>query len=106
MTARIQSTHLQPLYRKGLVLVCIALMLTLVSAWITQSHLVAHINDAKLQNYQKSLRSYTREGLLLAYQYQHERTLSTYAQVSAGKLFNASSDIADELKTKTPESNV
>lgn len=103
MAASSESPKLQALAKVGLNCVAIALVLTLLGGWIVASRPVAAIDEGKLQKYQDSLRSYINESLLLAQQYQHQRTLANFTTVSANKLHTAVSDLASQLETERPE---
>jgi hypothetical protein len=106
MAASSKSERLQSLSHIGLSLVTIALVLVLLGAWYASSKPVAAIDSIKLENYQKSLHSYATEGLMLAKQYQHQRTLSNYMEVSSRQLYLGASDVEEKLQTETPQVNV
>jgi hypothetical protein len=101
-----QSKRLQVISRVGLILVAVAMVLTLVGGWIASTRPVAAIDQSKLENYQKSLQSYAAEGLLLAKQYQASRPTANYTEVSFKKLFEATSDVANNLQEQEPEANL
>jgi hypothetical protein len=106
MTASSKSQRLQSLSHIGLSFVTIALVLVLLGAWYASSKPVAAIDSIKLENYQKSLHSYATEGLMLAKQYQHQRTLSNYMEVSSRQLYLGASEVDEKLQTETPQVNV
>jgi hypothetical protein len=106
MAASSKSERLQSLSHSGLSLVAVALVLVLLLAWYASSKPVAAIDSIKLENYQKSLHSYAAEGLMLAKQYQHQRTLSNYMEVSSRQLYLGASDVDEKLQTETPQANV
>src|SRR4051812_18078213 len=96
-----RPTHLL-LYRNWLLVATVtALVITLLGAWVSTTHPVANIDDAKLDSYRKSLLSNTREAQMLAYQMQHGRATAHYAAVSAQTLFVSTSDTAAKLQTET-----
>jgi hypothetical protein len=101
-----RSERLQLLSKAGLLVVAVFLLLTLLGGWIASTRPVAAIDNTKLENYQKSLHSYAAEGVFLAQQYKDQRPTSNYTKVSAQKLFEATSDVADELQAEEPEQNV
>ncbi|HVI60918.1 MAG TPA: hypothetical protein VM535_02035, partial [Candidatus Saccharimonadales bacterium] len=90
----------------GLSLAAVFLLLTVLGAWFASTRPVAAIDQTKLENYQKSLRSYTAESQLLANQAKDQRTLSDYQKVSAEKLYFAASDVAEKLQTEPPDAGL
>jgi hypothetical protein len=101
-----QSKRLQLLSKIGLSLVATALLLTLLGGWIASTRPVAAIDQSKLKNYQESLQSYAAEGLLLAQQYKAQRPTAVYTEVSFRKLFQATTDVADNLQQQQPEAGL
>jgi hypothetical protein len=106
MAAPEQSERLKLVSRAGEVLVTIALVLTLIGGWIASTRPVAAIDQSKLQTYQESLQSYAAEGSLLAQQLKAQRPTAAYAEVSFKKLFQATTDLADNLKEQQPEASL
>jgi hypothetical protein len=106
MTVPAQAKRLEQISRMGLILVAVALVLTILGGWLASSNSVAAIDQSKLDNYQKSLHSYVAEALLLAKQYQASRPTANYTEVSFKKLFQATSDVANNLQEEQPEANL
>jgi hypothetical protein len=106
MAAPEQSERLKLVSRAGEILVTIALVLTLIGGWIASTRPVAAIDQSKLQTYQESLQSYAAEGSLLAQQLKAQRPTAAYAEVSFKKLFQATTDLADNLKEQQPEASL
>jgi hypothetical protein len=106
MAAPEQSERLKLVSRAGEVLVTIALVLTLIGGWIASTRPVAAIDQSKLQTYQESLQSYAAEGSLLAQQLKAQRPTAAYTEVSFKKLFQATTDLADNLKEQQPEASL
>jgi hypothetical protein len=106
MAAPEQSERLKLVSRAGEILVTIALVLTLICGWIASTRPVAAIDQSKLQTYQESLQSYAAEGSLLAQQLKAQRPTAAYAEVSFKKLFQATTDLADNLKETQPEAGL
>jgi hypothetical protein len=106
MAAPEQSERLKLISKTGEILVSIALVLTLIGGWIASTRPVAAIDQTKLQNYQESLQSYAAEGLLLAQQLKAQRPTAAYTEVSFRKLFQAVTDVADNLQQQHPETGL
>jgi hypothetical protein len=106
MAAPEQSERLKLVSRAGEILVTIALVLTLIGGWIASTRPVAAIDQSKLQTYQESLQSYAAEGSLLAQQLKAQRPTAAYTEVSFKKLFQATTDLADNLKEQQPEASL
>jgi hypothetical protein len=103
MAASSESHRLQMLSKIGLLTVGVALVLTVAGAWFASSRPVAEIDASKFQNYSDSLQSYANESSMLAVQYEHGRSTANYAAVSADKLREAVSNLAEQLQTETPK---
>src|SRR4051812_21261098 len=101
-----RSDRLQLILKTGLIFAGLALILVLLGGWIASSRPVSAIDQSKLENYQKSLHSYAAEGLLLAKQYKARRPLANYTEVSFKKLFEATSDVANNLQAEQPEAGL
>lgn len=106
MAAPEQSERLKLISKVSEILVSIALVLTLVGGWIASTRPVAAIDQSKLQNYQESLQSFAAEGLLLAQQFKAQRPTAAYTEVSFRKLFQAATDVADNLQQQQPEAGL
>jgi hypothetical protein len=103
MAASSDSEKLQFASKIGSVFVAVAFVLTLAGSWFASSQPIAAIDEKKLENYQKSLQSYAEESLLIAKQYEHNRSLTNYTTVSTEKIYEAVSSLALSLQTELPE---
>jgi DNA-binding ferritin-like protein len=104
--ANSRESRLQPIVNYTLTAVAVALVLTVLGAWIATSRPVSTINKDSLQKMVESLHSYAAESSIVASQYKNHHATNNFTEVSATKLHDAVSSLSDQLEEQKIDPSV